>query len=107
MTRTGSDSNMSYSIPVRDDDRIAFRVAAREASSVRHLVPLSNLLCLTATAEWQVAATSDAITPSSISVRPQSYIGASNVQPVVINNSMIFLCRTRWARPRDGIQLAG
>lgn len=100
MTRTGSDSNMSYSIPVRDDDRIAFRVAAREASSVRHLVPLSNLLCLTATAEWQVAATSDAITPSSISVRPQSYIGASNVQPIVINNAMIF-CAARGGHVRE------
>lgn len=100
MTRTGSDNNMSYSIPVRDDDRISFRVAAREASTVRHLVPLSNLLCLTATAEWQVASTSDAITPSSISVRPQSYIGASNVQPVVINNAMIF-CAARGGHVRE------
>ena len=33
---------------------------------------------------------SDAITPTSISVRPQSYVGASNVQPAIINNSMVY-----------------
>jgi hypothetical protein len=33
---------------------------------------------------------SDAITPSSISARPQSYNGASSVQPVLVNNSAVF-----------------
>ena len=32
----------------------------------------------------------DAITPESMSVRPQSYVGASNVQPLVIGSSMIY-----------------
>jgi hypothetical protein len=33
---------------------------------------------------------SEAITPSTISVRPQSYVGASNIQPVIINNTLIY-----------------
>jgi hypothetical protein len=33
-TRSGTESNMSYSIPVRSDDRIAFRIAAREARPI-------------------------------------------------------------------------
>jgi len=32
----------------------------------------------------------DALTPTSISVRPQSYVGASAVQPVIINNTLIY-----------------
>jgi hypothetical protein len=91
MTKSGTESNMSYSLPTRDDDRISFRVAAREANTVRHIVPLSQLLLLTSSAEWRVTSlNSDAITPTTISVRPQSYVGASNVQPVIINNTLIY-----------------
>lgn len=91
MTKSGTESNMSYSLPIKDDDRIAFRVAAREANTIRHIVPLSQLLLLTSSAEWRVTSVnSDAITPSTISVRPQSYVGASNVQPVTINNTCLY-----------------
>jgi hypothetical protein len=91
MTKSGTESSMSYSLPTRDDDRIAFRVAAREANTIRHIVPLTQLLLLTSSAEWRVTSVnSDAITPSTISVRPQSYVGASNVQPALINNTMLY-----------------
>lgn len=91
MTKSGTESDMSYSLPIRDDDRISFRVAAREANTIRHIVPLTQLLLLTSSAEWRVTSVnSDAITPSTISVRPQSYVGASNVQPVIINNTLIY-----------------
>lgn len=91
MTKSGTESNMSYSLPIKDDDRISFRVAAREANTIRHIVPLSQLLLLTSAAEWRVTSVnSDAITPSSISVKPQSYVGASNVQPVIVNNTLIY-----------------
>lgn len=91
MTRSGTESAMSYSLPIRDDDRIAFRVAAREANTIRHIVPLTNLVLLTSSAEWRVSSVnSDAITPSAIGIKPQSYIGASNVQPVIINNNLLY-----------------
>ena len=91
MTKSGTESNMSYSLPVQDDNRIEFKVAAREANTIRHIVPLTELLLLTGSAEWRVTSVnSDAITPTSISVRPQSYVGASNVQPAIINNSMVY-----------------
>jgi len=91
MTKSGTESNMSFGIPIRDDDRIKFRVAAREANTIRHIVPLTQLLLLTGSAEWRIASVnSDAITPSSISVKPQSYVGANNAQPVIVNNSMVY-----------------
>lgn len=101
MTRSSTESDMSYSIPVKDTDRIAFRIAAREANTIRHIVPLSQLLLLTSSAEWRVTSVnSDALTPSSISVRPQSYIGASNVQPQIINNSLVY-CSARGGHVRE------
>ena len=82
---------MSFGIPIRDDDRIEFRVAAREANTIRHIVPLTNLLMLTGSAGWRVTSVnSDAITPTSISVKPQSYVGANNAQPVIVNNSLVY-----------------
>ncbi len=91
MTRSGTESNLSYSLPSRDDDAINIRVAAREANTIRHLVPLGNLVMLTASAEWRVTSiNSDAITPTTISVKPQSYVGANNAQPLIINNTLIY-----------------
>ena len=91
MTKSGTESNMSFGLPIRDDDRIEFRVAAREANTIRHIVPLTNLLMLTGSAEWRITSVnSDAITPTSISVKPQSYVGANNSQPVIVNNSLVY-----------------
>ena len=91
MTKSGTESNLSYTLPVQDTNRIEFKVAAREANTIRHIVPLTELLLMTGSAEWRVTSVnSDAITPTSISVRPQSYVGSSNVQPAIINNSMVY-----------------
>ena len=91
MTKSGTESNMSFGLPIRDDDRIEFRVAAREANTIRHIVPLTQLLLLTGSAEWRVTSVnSDAITPTSISVKPQSYVGSDNSQPVIVNNSLVY-----------------
>jgi len=56
---------------------------------------------LTSAAEWRVSpVNSDAITPTTISVRPQSYIGANNVQPSIVNNSMVY-CAARGGHIRE------
>jgi hypothetical protein len=101
MTRTGTESDMSYHIPLQDTDRVNFRVAAREANTIRHIVPLTQLLLLTSGAEWRVSpVNSDVITPTTISVRPQSYIGASNVQPSIVNNTVVY-CAARGGHVRE------
>jgi len=92
MTRSGTESDMSFKLPIRDDDRIKFKVAAREANRIKHIVPLTQLLFMTEAAEWRVTSVnSDAITPTSIAVKPQSYVGANDTQPVVVNNSMVYI----------------
>jgi hypothetical protein len=90
-TRTGTENNLSTNVVVRDDDAISFRIAAREANTIRHIVPLGEVILLTSSAEWRVTSSDGgAITPATVSVRPQSYIGASTVQPVVTNSSMLY-----------------
>jgi hypothetical protein len=101
MSKTGTESDFSYSIPVKDTDRIYFRVATREANSIQHIVPLNQLVLLTNSAELRVSpVNSDAITPGDISVRPQSYVGSSSVQPSVVNNSLVY-CAARGGHVRE------
>lgn len=91
MTRSSTESDLSYSLPVQDDDRISAQIASREFNQIRHIVPLSQLLLLTSGSELRVSpVNSDAITPSSFSVRPQSYVGASNVQPCLVNTTVVY-----------------
>ncbi len=91
MTRSATESNLSYSIPTQDDDAITVRMAAREVNAIRHLVPLGDLLILTSGGEWRVWAQSgDVISPKTISVRPQAYVGAGNQQPCVTANSVLY-----------------
>ena len=91
MTRPGTESDMSYTLPSQKDNRIKFRVAALQASRIRHIVPLSSLILMTTSAEFRVTtANDDTLTPSSVGVKPQSYVGASNVSPVIVNSSIVY-----------------
>lgn len=91
MTRPGTESDMHYTLPSQKDNRIKFRIAALQASRIRHIVPLSSLILLTTGAEFRVTtANDDTLTPSSVGVKPQSYVGASNVSPVLVNSSIVY-----------------
>lgn len=90
-TRSGTESNMTYSIPTQDDDAITARIVAREAQEVRHLVPLNDLIALTSGGVWRITSSDGgALTPATLSVKPQSYVGASAVTPIVTNSSVIY-----------------
>lgn len=91
MTKSGTESDMSYSLPIQDTDRVAIGIAVRELATIEHIVPLLQLVLLTNSAEISVSPiNTDVITPSTIDPRPQSYIGASNVPPTIVNNSLIY-----------------
>lgn len=91
MTRPGTESDMHYTLPSQKDNRIKFRIAALQASRIRHIVPLSSLILMTTGAEFRVTtANDDTLTPSSVGVKPQSYVGASNVSPVLVNSSIVY-----------------
>lgn len=91
MTKTGTESNLDYSIPVRDDDAISIKLSALESSTIRHAVPLDELILLTDSAEWRVApVNSETLSPTTISAKATSYIGASNVQPVVASGTVVY-----------------
>lgn len=91
LTRVGSDQNMAQSSPIRDDDPFDFKVAAREATQIKHIVPLEDLLLFSGYVIWHAFSISaDALTATTTVVRPVVYTGTSNVQPVTSGKSIIF-----------------
>lgn len=91
MTETGTESSMRMGIVTQDTDAIEVRVATREANVIRHLAPLSNLVLLTSSAEMLCQSSGGVITQTNINIKPQAYVGASGVQPVIINNVMLYV----------------
>lgn len=91
-TRNGTESNLTSSVPVQDDDGLEFRIAARQQNAILHLVPLSDLLALTVGAEFRIYAdNAPSITPTSLSIKPQGYSGSNNVQPAVTSGSILYV----------------
>lgn len=91
MTRSGTEKNMAFSRPGRDDDSITMGVVSREAHTIRHLVPMDDLLLLTSGGEWKVAASdSGPLTPSNVSAKQQGYSGSNNAQPVVTDSTVLY-----------------
>lgn len=89
MTRSSTQSDLTYHIPVLDADRIDLQ--APGTRDIRHCVPLANLLLFTSEGEVRLTPTSgEALTPGSHAVRFQSWIGSSHTPPLVIGNSVLF-----------------
>lgn len=91
-TRTGTESNLTSSIPSRDADAMELRIASGQYNRIRHLAALSDLIAFTAGGEFRIYSEgAPAITPTSVSIKPQGYAGASNVQPVVTAGSILYV----------------
>lgn len=76
-------------------DAVEATLATSQLNDVRHIVPLDRLVLLTGTAEWVLDSgnNADAISPTALRARVQSYRGASDVRPLVIGNNALFIQR--------------
>lgn len=91
LTNAGYQDLMQYHQPVMSDDRIIIDAVTSDADRIRHAVALDSLLLFTGSSELRVyTQNSDALSPSSVAVRAQSYIGSAYAQPVILNNQVLF-----------------
>lgn len=93
MSRTGFYENFDNSIPPRDDDGVEFTIAAQQVNKIQHMVALRHLVLLTANSIWRATGSGEyePITPGSIRVQVQSYSGADEVAPAIINDTLIYV----------------
>lgn len=92
---TGVPDNFNVSVPVQASDAYTFTLNSSQMNEITWLVSLSDLLIGTIGAEWRMrpGGDSNAITPSSVDVKPQTRWGSARKTPVVVGNSVIFLNR--------------
>ncbi len=91
-TRNGTLSNLTASIPSREDDGMEFRIAAQQQNAIKHLVPLVDLVALTVGGEFRIFADGGpAVSPTTISIKPQGFTGANEVQPVLAKSSALYV----------------
>ena len=101
MTSAGKQSLMMTHIPIQDDDRIEVVAVASDADMVRHIVGMESLLLFTGSSELRVfSMNSDRLTPSTVGVRAQAYVGSNSVKPVVVGSNVIYIA-SRGGRPRQ------
>ena len=101
MTSAGKQSLMMTHIPIQDDDRIEIVAVASDADMVRHVVGMESLLLFTGSSELRVLSmNSDRLTPSTVGVRAQSYVGSNAVKPVVVGNNVVYIA-SRGGHPRQ------
>lgn len=100
-TAAGQQSLMTYHVPIQGDDRIEIVAVANDADMIRHIIGMESLILLTGSSEMRVIAVNGgALTPMSVGVRVQSYIGANAVKPVVSGNNIIYVA-ARGGHPRQ------
>lgn len=91
LTRNGTEIDMTYTVPSRDDNALAFGIASRDLQTIQHVVSLRDLLVLTSGGVWRVSSSDGrALSPSSVNARPSSYAGASHVQPTIADNAVLY-----------------
>lgn len=89
-TRTGTESNLSVSVPGNSEDALSFTIKARQQNTIQHLVPLNDLLALTVGGAWRIFSTDGALLPDTIATKPQTFYGANDVTPALTGHSCLY-----------------
>lgn len=89
------DDFFSHTTP-EDSDSVSFSLTSNQVNRPISFISLSSLLAFTSSSEWVIrsGASNAAITPTSISAVQQSSEGISDVDPILINDRVLFITRT-------------
>lgn len=99
-SRTGFRSNFGISSPLQDDDSLTLRLAGNNSNAVTGIVGLKELIALTGGGAWTIGDPRAPLSPSNLGADQQTYVGAGNVRPVAIGNSLIYV-QARGVTVRD------
>jgi len=93
-TKPGAFKNMDRGIPVTDGDSYALTLASQQVNDIKSMLSMpGGLVALTGAGAWQISGNgqnNSPITPTSAQATPQSYVGASDLTPLVINYDILY-----------------
>lgn len=100
-TRTATESNLNASLPSNASDALSFTIKAQQQNAIRHLIPLNDLIALTVGGAWKIASNNNqALSPSTLSVRGQTFYGSNTVHPILTGSACLYV-ETNGRRVRD------
>lgn len=100
-SRIGSYKNNFTRFPTTDDDAISFSLVGRQVSNIKHLVEMSKLMVFSSSNEWIIKGNdAGSITPTTINAEPQTESGCTDLRPIIVNGSILFV-QSRGSIVRD------
>lgn len=92
MSQTGYYTNFHVNSPVRDSDAVIFTMAGARVNPVRHILDAGRMVVMTSEAEFSIGGNeSGIILPGQINPKQHSNHGASEVQPILAGDSVLFI----------------
>ncbi len=90
-SRTGDYSMFGKSTPVLDDDAFSATMNARQLNKINALIPKQDLLVATTGGVWKVSGGDTvALTPTTVTARPQPSVGANELPPLDVGETAIY-----------------
>ncbi len=91
-SQTGNYKNFNTSFPLQEDDAVVFALANAEVTEVEHVLDLGKMVIGSAGGEWLVEGdAAGVLTPFGINPRTGSYNGCNALQPVKVDNSILYV----------------
>lgn len=89
-SKTGDYHNFSGSIPVADDDAITQTLNSRRTNAIAELVPLEQLVSLTAKESWASPQRGESWSPATVGFYLQSSVGSANLRSIQTGDGAIY-----------------
>lgn len=92
LSRSANFKNFTISSPIADDDAVTFNIAGRQVNAVQHILDVGKMVLLSSGGEWEILGDDTGIiTPGGVNPKQISYYGSSEIAPLVIGNSVLFV----------------
>jgi len=88
-TKSGDYEDMT--VGTLADDALTYTIASGKVNAIRWITGVDDLLIGTSGSEFKATGDGSAITPTNISIKRQSSYKSAAVQPIEIDNNVIFL----------------
>lgn len=89
-SKTGDYHDFSESSPIVEDDSITQTLNSRQTNAIVELVPLEQLISLTANATWASPNRGESWSPQTVGFFPQSSVGAAALRAPAIGDGAIY-----------------
>lgn len=90
-SQIGRYGNFTHENPIVESDVVDFTIAGNRVAAVRFIFQLLDMVIFTQTGEFSASGNGGEVTPTQINLKKHSGNGCSNIAPIVINNTALYV----------------